>query len=46
MTQEWMSVETEKIEKYHDLVRDLKTVWNLNVEVIGALGTTPRKLER
>ena len=40
--------EYEKLEKYQDLARELKKLWNMNVRVIpiiiGALGTIPRDL--
>ena len=40
--------ELEKLEKYQDLARELKTSWNMSVRiipiVIGALGTTPKDL--
>ena len=42
--------ETEKIEKYQDLARELQKLWNMRVKVIpiviGALGTTPKKLDK
>ena len=42
------SKEMEKIEKYQDLVRELKRLWDMKVVVIpialGALGTTPKTL--
>ena len=42
--------EAEKIEKYQDLARDIKRLWNTQVKivpvVIGALGTTPRLLPK
>ena len=42
--------ETEKITKYQDLARELQKLWNMRVKVIpiiiGALGTTPKKLEQ
>ena len=40
----------EKIEKYLDLVRELKKVWNMKVMVVplvtGALGTPAKELEK
>ena len=40
--------EFEKLEKYQDLARELKKLWNMSVRiipiVIGALGTTPKDL--
>ena len=42
--------EVEKIEKYLDMARELKKVWNMRVTliplVIGALGTTDKALEK
>ena len=42
--------EAEKIEKYQDLAREIKRLWNTQVKiisvVIGALGTTPRLLPK
>ena len=42
--------EMEKIEKYQDLAREQKKVWNTRVKVIpiiiGALGTTPKLLRK
>ena len=42
--------EIEKIEKYQDLVRELKKLWDMKVVVIpivlGALGTTPKTLRK
>ena len=42
--------EVEKIEKYQDLAREVKKVWSMRVtvipKVIGALGTTPKKLKK
>ena len=42
--------ELEKIEKYQDLTRKLRTIWNKQVRVIpiiiGALGITPRLLRK
>ena len=42
--------EFEKLEKYQDLARELKKLWNMNVRVIpiviGALGTTPKDLHK
>ena len=42
--------EVEKIEKYLDLVRELKKVWNMKVIVVplvtGALGTPAKELEK
>ena len=42
--------EKEKIQKYQDLARELKKLWNKNVKVIpvtvGALGTTPSRLPK
>ena len=41
--------ESEKIDKYMDLVRELKKLWNMKVTgipiVIGTLGTVPKCLE-
>ena len=40
--------ENEKMDKYLDLARELKKLWNMKVKVIpivvGALGTAPKKL--
>ena len=42
--------ESEKIDKYLDLARELKKLWNMKVKVvpivIGALGTIPKALEK
>jgi len=42
------SKEIEKIEKYQDLVRELKKLWDMRIVVIpiviGAVGTTPKTL--
>ena len=42
--------EVEKIEKYLDLARELKKVWNMKVTVVllvaGALGTPAKALEK
>ena len=39
--------ENEKMDKYLDLARELKKLWNMKVKVIvGALGTVPKGLER
>ena len=42
--------EYEKLEKYQDLARELKKLWNMNVRVIpiiiGALETIPRDLHQ
>ena len=42
--------EKEKMQKYQDLARELKKLWNKNVKVIpvviGALGTTPSRLPK
>ncbi|XP_072173963.1 uncharacterized protein [Diadema setosum] len=42
--------EKEKIEKYQDLARELRRLWNMRTKVIpivvGALGTTPKQLRR
>ena len=42
--------ENEKMDKYLDLARELKKLWNMNVKVIlivvGALGTVPKSLEK
>ena len=42
--------EKEKIQKYRDLARELKKLWNKNVKVIpviiGALGATPSRLTK
>ena len=39
----------EKIEKYQDLVREMRTIWKVKTEVIplviGALSTVPKELE-
>ena len=44
------SKEIEKIEKYQDLVRELKKLWEMKIVVIpiviGALGTTPKTLPK
>ena len=44
------SKEVEKIEKYQDLARELRKIWNKKVKVIpiiiGALGTTPKLLRK
>ena len=44
------SKEIEKIEKYQDLVRELKKLWDMKIVVIpiviGALGTTPKTLPK
>ena len=44
------SQEYEKIDKYLDLARELKKLWNMKVKVIpivvGALGTVPKRLEK
>ena len=43
-------METEKIQKYLDLARELKKLWNMKVKVvpivIGALETIPKALEK
>ena len=43
-------VKVEKIEKYLDLARELKKVWNMKVIVVrlvvGALGTPAKELEK
>ena len=40
----------EKIEKYQDLARKLRKLWNMKVKVIpiiiGTLGTTPRQVKK
>ena len=40
--------EVEKIEKYQDLARELRKLWNMKVSIIpvivGALGTTPKNI--
>ena len=40
----------EKIDKYQDLAREIKRLWNTQVKIIpvvvGALGTTPRLLRK
>ena len=40
----------KKIEKYQDLARELRKIWNKQVKVIpiiiGALGTTPKLLRK
>ena len=42
--------EMEKIETYQDLAREVQKLWNIRTKVIpiviGALGTTPKKLSR
>ena len=42
--------EYEKLDKYQDLAREFKKLWNVNVRVIpviiGALGTIPRDLHK
>ena len=42
--------EVEKMEKYQDLAREIKKLWGMRVTVIpiiiGALGTTPKKLKK
>ena len=42
--------EMEKIEKYQDLARKVQKLWNMRTKVIpiiiGALGTTPKKLSK
>ena len=42
--------ELEKKEKYQDLARELKKIWNMKVPVtpvvIGTLGATPKKLKK
>ena len=42
--------ENEKMDKYLDLARELKMLWNMRVKVIpivvGALGTVPINLEK
>ena len=42
--------EMEKIEKYHDLARELRKLWNMKVKVIpiiiDTLGTTPRQVKK
>ena len=42
--------ENEKMDKYQDLARELKKLWNIRVKVIpivdGALGTVPINLEK
>ena len=42
--------ENEKIDKYLDLTKELKKLWNMKVMVIpvlgGALGTVPKGLEK
>ena len=42
--------EMEKIEKYQDLAREVQKLWNMRTKVIpiiiGALGTTPKKLSK
>ena len=42
--------ESEKINKYLDLARDLKKLWNMKVTVmpivVGVLGMAPKGLER
>ena len=42
--------ENEKMDKYLDLARELKKLWNMKVKVIpivvGALGTVPKGLEK
>ena len=45
-----ISKEVEKIEKYQDLAREIKKLWDMRVIVIpiviGTLGTTPKKLKK
>ena len=40
----------EKIEKHQDLAREVQKLWNMRTKVIpiiiGALGTTPKKLSK
>ena len=40
----------EKIEKYQDIVREVQKLWNMRTKfiriIIGALGTTPKKLSK
>ena len=42
--------ENEKMDKYLDLAREVKKLWNMKVKVIpivvGALGTVPKGLEK
>ena len=42
--------EQEKTEKYKNLARELKKIWDMKVKVtpviIGALGATPKKLKK
>ena len=42
--------EMEKIEKYQNLARELRKLWNMKVKVIpiiiGTLGTTPRQVKK
>ncbi len=42
--------ESEKIEKYQDLARELKKLWNMKVVIIpviiGTLGTTPKNIRK
>ena len=42
--------EYEKLDKYQDLARELKKLWNMNLQVIpiiiGALGTIPKDLHQ
>lgn len=44
------SKEVEKIEKYQDLAREVRKIWNKKVKfiliIIGALGTTPKLLRK
>ena len=44
------SKEVEKIEKYQDLARELRKLWNMKVKVIpiiiATLGTTPRQVKK
>ena len=44
------SKDIEKFEKYQDLVRELKKLWDMKIVVIliviGALGTTPKALPK
>ena len=44
------SKEEEKVQKYQDLVRELRKLWQVKVKVVpvvvGALGTIPKALEK
>ena len=41
------SKENEKVQKYQDLTRELRKLWQVKVKVVvGALGTIPKALEK